>query len=232
MKPPIQAIVFDKDGTLFDFQSTWAPVFIELLDVLKLGAKREETAEALKFDLAATRFQPESVFIAGTSGEVARALADVTGLAIVEVEQTLRSVGANARQLPAVPLVPCLGALKQQHTLGLVTNDDEDSARVHLAEVGVLDLFDFVAGFDSGHGAKPEPGQLLAFCEATGATAQATLMVGDSRHDLAAGRAAGMRTAGVLTGVAGAEELADLADVILPDIGHLQSWLLAEANRV
>ncbi len=53
-------------------------------------------------------------------------------------------------------------------------------------------------------------------------------MVGDSTHDLEAGRrAGGMRTIGVLTGLAGgAEELAGLADVILPDIGHIPPLLL------
>jgi phosphoglycolate phosphatase len=50
-------------------------------------------------------------------------------------------------------------------------------------------------------------------------------MVGDSLHDLRAGRAAGMTTIGVLTGVAGAEELSPSADLILPDIGHLPAWL-------
>ncbi|MEK6216586.1 MAG: HAD hydrolase-like protein, partial [Boseongicola sp.] len=52
-----------------------------------------------------------------------------------------------------------------------------------------------------------------------------TLMVGDSRHDLAAGRAAGMGTVAVLTGVAEAADLSDLADVILPDIRGIASWL-------
>jgi phosphoglycolate phosphatase len=50
-------------------------------------------------------------------------------------------------------------------------------------------------------------------------------MVGDSRHDLQAGRAAGMRTVAVLTGIATSPDLRDLADVILPDIGHLPGWL-------
>ena len=45
-------------------------------------------------------------------------------------------------------------------------------------------------------------------------------MVGDSRHDLQAGRAAGMVTLGVLTGPATAAELADVADAVLPDIGR------------
>ena len=50
-------------------------------------------------------------------------------------------------------------------------------------------------------------------------------MVGDSRHDLIAGRAAGMQTVGVLTGMAELADLAPFADVVLPDIGHLPLWL-------
>ena len=51
------------------------------------------------------------------------------------------------------------------------------------------------------------------------------VMVGDSRHDLHAARAAGMVAVGVLTGVAGVSELSDLAEVVLPDIGHLGDWI-------
>ena len=51
------------------------------------------------------------------------------------------------------------------------------------------------------------------------------VMVGDSRHDLEAGRAAGMRAVAVLTGVAVAADLAPHADAVLPDIGHLGAWI-------
>ena len=90
---------------------------------------------------------------------------------------------------------------------------------------GVIELFDFVAGFDSGHGGKPEPGMLLAFARVAGLAPSAVLMVGDSRHDLIAGRRAGMATLAVLTGVAEAADLADLADAVRPDIGHLPTLL-------
>ena len=50
-------------------------------------------------------------------------------------------------------------------------------------------------------------------------------MVGDSRHDLDAGRAAGMRTIAVLTGIAKREDLAPHADVVLADIGAIPGWL-------
>jgi len=53
------------------------------------------------------------------------------------------------------------------------------------------------------------------------------VMVGDSTHDLIAGRAAGMACVGVLTGTAVEGDLAPFADAVLPDIGHLPGWLIA-----
>ena len=66
---------------------------------------------------------------------------------------------------------------------------------------------------------------LLAFCRAVGVVPGQAVMVGDSPHDLVAGRAAGMVTVGVLTGPNGADALKPHADCILPDIGHLPDWL-------
>ena len=89
----------------------------------------------------------------------------------------------------------------------------------------MLDRFAFVAGCDSGHGAKPDPDPLLAFCKTAGVAPGRTAMVGDSLHDLEAGAAAGMQRIGVLTGMALREELAPHADVVLPDIGHIPAWI-------
>ena len=179
----------------------------------------------LGFDTTAGRFRQDSLVIASTTGEVAWALAPVVSREPMDIIDVLNRIGRETAQVPAVPLYPCLSALKARYPLGLVTNDSEAPARTHLAEAGVLELFDFVAGYDSGFGAKPEPGQLLAFAEALKVAPSAVLMVGDSRHDLIAGRKAGMVPVAVLTGVAEAAELADLAEVVLPDVGHLADWI-------
>lgn len=219
------AIIFDKDGTLFDFQATWGGAALALLDAVAPGGMRGRVALALGVDPVTGRFEEDSVMIAGTTGDVVATLVAATGLGAEELQVIADRVGTEAPLAPAVPLRPCLTALSAGRVLGLVTNDTEVPARSHLQAAGIADLFAFVAGYDSGFGRKPGPGQLLAFARATGIAPEATLMVGDSRHDLAAGRAAGMATAGVLTGIAKADELADLADVILPDIGHLEGWL-------
>jgi len=142
------------------------------------------------------------------------------------IEAVLTDLALDAPLTPAVPLAPLLDSLTRAGVaLGVMTNDAEVAARAHLGSAGVLDRFAFIAGFDSGHGAKPSPTPLLAFADAVGRDPAQIAMVGDSTHDLIAGRAAGMRTVGVLTGPATRADLAPLADVVLPDIGHLPGWL-------
>ncbi|MCG6882376.1 MAG: HAD family hydrolase [Silicimonas sp.] len=221
----IEAILFDKDGTLFDFQATWSLAYLDFLAEVAPGALFGPACEAAGYDREAQRFRPDSVVIASTSVEVAAILSPVLNRDPGEIVEVMHRIGGATRQVPAVPLGPCLSALRADYRLGLVTNDSEVPARRHLEEAGVIALFEFVAGYDSGFGAKPGPGQLLAFSEKAGIAPDAVVMVGDSRHDLSAARAAGMVPVGVLTGAAGAADLADLAEVVLPDIGHLADWL-------
>jgi len=226
---PVRGIIFDKDGTLFDFSTTWeawAAAFLR-----RAADGNEERARragaAIGFDLGHTRFLPKSIVIAGTPVEIAGELSahfpDLTFDALVML---LNEEAAHAPQAEAVPLKPFLAALRARGLLlGVATNDAEEPARAHLRSAGVESLFDFIAGSDSGFGGKPAPGQLLGFCTDTGLSAESVVMVGDSTHDLHAGRAAGMRTIGVLTGMAASEVLAPYADSVLPDIGALPGWL-------
>ncbi len=221
----IKAIIFDKDGTLFSFQDTWRVWARAVLDELtETDAKRHAVAAAIGFDLSANAFRADSVVIAGTAADITRALEPILPNR-PDIIEVLDEHSANTPQAPVPGLHATLEALSRDHVLGLMTNDSEVPARAHLAQVGIADRFSFVAGYDSGYGAKPDPGPLLAFSDAVGVLPHETLMVGDSRHDLVAGRAAGMGTVGVLTGVADAQDLVDLADVILPDIRGIAGWL-------
>jgi phosphoglycolate phosphatase len=223
-----QGVVFDKDGTLFDFHATWsawAAGFVASLARDQDHAIR--LAARLRFDLQARTFHSDSPVIAGTVVEVAALLLpDLPGVGPGELIDRINAAAVEAPQVAAAPLRPLLEALRAAGLrLGVATNDAEAPALAHLDRAGVLDLFDFVAGYDSGHGGKPAPGQLLAFAAATGVDPARAVMVGDSTHDLDAGRAAGMATVGVLTGLAGEADLAPHADVVLPDIGALPGWL-------
>lgn len=229
---PIKGLCFDKDGTLFDFAATWEAWAQAFLRRAAEGDEARATllGEAIGFDLGQGKFAPDSLVIAGTAGEVADALMPhFARMSRKNLLEMLNEEAARAPQQPAVPLRPLLEALRAQDlVLGVATNDAEGPALAHLGAAGVADLFDFIAGYDSGHGGKPAPGQLLAFAAAVGLPPAQIVMVGDSTHDLHAGRAAGMRTIGVLTGTALAAQLAPHADVVLTDIGEIPAWLSAQ----
>jgi phosphoglycolate phosphatase len=225
----IHAVLFDKDGTLFGFQASWGAWAAAAIADLSEGRddRAAGLAAAMGFDPEAGRFAPDSPVIASTSAEVAaRLLPLLPDHDAGSLSARLNRLAAAARMVEAVPLAPLMAELRGRGLrLGVATNDAAAAAAAHLAAAGLSGSFDFVAGYDSGFGAKPAPGMLLAFAAHTGLSPETVAMVGDSTHDLAAGRAAGMRTIGVLTGPAQPGDLAPLADLILPDIGHLPSLL-------
>ena len=235
--PPIGGILFDKDGTLFDFGRTWGDFTEAVLDRLAPdGAAWRAMAEAAGYRPRERSFVAGSPVVAGTNRDLAQIWAahrpDLGAAAIERLldKAVLAASGDPAFLYPAVDDLPGLlarlraGGLR----LGVATHDTEQAARRQLGLVGAAGAFDFIAGYDSGHGLKPGPGMVRAFAAAVGLAPRALVMVGDSRHDLEAARSAGVGLAvGVLTGPATHDDLAPLADRVLPSIAHLPD-LLAE----
>jgi len=227
--PAVRAVLFDKDGTLFSFQATWGGWTADLIAGLAPAdpARRCALARALAFDLDARVFRPESPVIAGTlDAAVDLLLPALPGWPRADLRALVVRRSMEVRPVAAVPLAPLLAQLSEAGlALGVATNDAEAPTRAQLARLGLGAAFGFVAGADSGHGAKPDPGPCRAFLAAAGVAPGAAVMVGDSLHDLHAGRAAGMRCLGVLTGPADRATLAPHADAVLADIGALPGWL-------
>jgi phosphoglycolate phosphatase len=230
----IEGILFDKDGVLFDFQKTWGAWTQGVITQFAGGDPRlaGRLADALDFDAEAGSFRRGSFVIAGTAQEVVDALCrELPNWEAGALFAHLKDLTAQAPQVEAVPLRPTLTALKARGLrLGIATNDTEAAARANVASVGALELFDFVAGSDSGFGAKPAPGMCHGFAQAMDLRPEAIVMVGDSTHDMFAARAAGVGRIAVLTGVATKDDLAPHADAVLPDIGALGAWLDARAG--
>jgi len=95
-----------------------------------------------------------------------------------------------------------------------------------------LDLHDlrrFFVSLQTGdrHPSKPAPGMILTALAETGATAERTVMVGDTRFDIEMAINAGVTPVGVAWGYHGVEELtAAGADTIAPDVAVLTRVLL------
>ncbi|MEL7459469.1 MAG: HAD family hydrolase [Pseudomonadota bacterium] len=225
----IKALIFDKDGTLTDFTATWGAGARHIFDAL-VGDdtdRKRQLGAAIGFNWDEGTFVPGSVGVTGPETAVLERLAPLLpDYSRDALDITYYGAARQVVQRPVVELGPYFARLAAAgYRLGVVTNDAEAPARAHMQQHGVLAHLDFLAGFDSGHGAKPDPGPLLAFAAQTGVAPEDTLMIGDSHFDLQAARAAGMGAIGVLTGAASETELGALADAVLPDISHLPGWL-------
>jgi phosphoglycolate phosphatase len=234
----VLGVLFDKDGTLVDFDETWGPATHAIIHALAAGDPELMRAQAdtLQFSLDDKRFHPTSPLIAGSSASYGQLWGDSLGrtdiaalkreidrLAAIESLKALTPIGE-----PAV----ALGALKAMGLrLGIATNDSEHSARRQVVALGLDEAIEFVAGYDSGHGGKPEPGMVLAFARHLGVAPDQIAMVGDSLHDLEAARAAGALAVAVLSGPAGREELAPHADHVVDDIEALPALFAALAAK-
>lgn len=94
------------------------------------------------------------------------------------------------------------------YRLGVVTSKLRAGAFRGLERCGFEDLFEIVVGADDVELPKPNPEPVLKAVALLDADARSTVFVGDSPHDLAAGREAGVQTAAVLWGPFGRVELA------------------------
>jgi len=227
----IKGILFDKDGTLFAFSDTWADWSVSFFTALAPDSVelRRSLGDKVGFDWDSKEYKVGSLAVNSAVDEQCRLLATVHPT--LDAKQ-IEEIAFHSLQDTTAKSVCDLDALmtvfqKRGFTLGVATNDFEDSAHNQMKEVGIHHHFEFICGFDSGYGAKPAAGMILGFCEKMGLAPHEVAMIGDSTHDLEAGRAAGVGlNVGVLTGPARSEDIAHVADVILDDISHLPAYLV------
>jgi len=225
----IRGILFDKDGTILDYARTWVPTNREVALHAASGDKQlaAELLRAHGQDPDTGAVVGGSLLAAGSIAEIAEAFAAHLGVrapANLKTELGRVFTEGGARHAVLIPGADrTLATLKRRGLrIGVATNDSIGGLKASLQGTGTLDLFDFEAGFDSGHGTKPDPGMALAFCRAVGLEPGEIAVVGDAAHDLAMGRAARVGlTVGVLSGTGTAEQLQPLADLLVGSINDL-----------
>jgi len=132
--------------------------------------------------------------------------------AMVQTYRTYNLTHHDALVQPYEGIVDEIRRLKQHRKrLGVVTSKLRDGAMRGLRVSGLEQTFDLVVGCDDVTHSKPHPEPVLKAIAKLGVTADETVFVGDSRHDMESGRAAGVKIAAVLWGPFDRAHLEDLS---------------------
>lgn len=187
-----KAIVFDWDGTLFDSISSCWEVYQEVFDEFKIPR------------IALEQFREEFI---GDYHEYYL----FKGIK----ENDLRKVDELWRRLFSKKKVSLFShvhsTLKQLHErkvkIALVSNGDGARIREELKQHRIFSFFNAIVTSDDVKQFKPSPNGIIIALKRLGVKKNEVLYVGDSEDDVRAGKRAGIKTAGVLSGLHSRERL-------------------------
>jgi len=209
-------LVFDLDGTLVDSVPDLRAALNEML--------RERGRPPLSLP------QVKRMVGDGAPAMVARAL-DASGADPAEpgaLARFLEIYEADAVRLtrPYPGVQETLTALRRRgYRTAICTNKPQRATIAVIEGLGLLPLFDAIAGGDRFPVRKPDPGHLLRLIDELGARVAATAMIGDNENDAAAARAAGVRLVLMTYGYPRVDPRSLAADALLEHFSELPQAL-------
>lgn len=230
----IKALLFDKDGTLLDYDKTWLPINREVALFAANGdlGLADELLAAGGHDPKTDRVAPNAPFASAGLDGLTDLLTRHLGpnRARPDLKRNIARIftEGGAQHSTLLPHVrkTLLELSARGYVLGLATNDTATGLEASLAKHDVLNLFAFRCGCDSGHGAKPAPGMVQAFSASTHISMTAIAVIGDSVHDLAMAHAAGAGAAiAVLSGTGTQSDLSPEASLVIASVADLPALL-------
>ena len=234
-------VVFDKDGTLIDFEFMWGRLAVAWVERLTAGvdneALRRELYRSMGYDPQQQRTEPQSpLAIASTSQlqTIAAAVLYRHGIPWPEAEDRARSAfRQTAADLPLADLIrptgDVAGLLERLQGAGVrvavITTDHRAETEETLHIMGIAHLVDHLVCGDDDLPSKPASDTLLATCDKLGVEPVRVVVVGDTVADLlmAQRAGAGLKVA-VLTGAGDRALLRAHADVVLHSIDDIAVW--------
>jgi phosphoglycolate phosphatase len=192
-----KAILFDLDGTLIDSVPDLASAVNLMLQKLDRDTFSEDTIRYWVGNGAQVLVKRA---LSGQT-EIDESLDSVLFQKALDIFLTLYADKLCEDTMPYPNVSNTLHTLKGSgYRLVIVTNKPYDFVAPILKGLKLDMLFEFWLGGDSLEKKKPDPLPLLHACEKLNLTVEQCVMVGDSRNDLLAAKAAGMQSIGVSYG--------------------------------
>jgi HAD superfamily hydrolase (TIGR01509 family) len=221
-KPDPLALLWDVDGTMID---TTVLIASSLGYMYRKFYKVEVPFDELRGLIGLALFEQATLY--GDPAEHGTDLQTVMDDYIRHYE---------ARKHEEVILQPVVEVLIEGKRRGfptaLFTSKNDEEISNTLPRLGIANYVDAIVSADSAPRPKPNPDGLLLAMERLNispADAGRCLFIGDTVHDLKAGRAAGVRTVGVTWGAAGRKRLeAEQPDFLCDDTDELRRCLFRQ----
>ncbi len=230
-----KAIIFDKDGTLIDFDRFWVTITRHaLLDLLGELGREDISPEQVLFALGVEDGVTDitSVFSYGTFAQVGQCVhqylltqgCDCPEEQVVNRMQELFHLHLD-KGVIAPGCADVRGLLERLQALGLTlavaTTDDPVTTARCLKELGIDDCFALVYTDDGVCPPKPDPFIIHDLCARLSLCPEQVVMVGDSVNDMRFARNGGVRAIGVAKGAKNHATLTRHADAVIGDISHI-----------
>ncbi|HUR61065.1 MAG TPA: HAD family hydrolase [Candidatus Thermoplasmatota archaeon] len=211
--PPL-AVLWDLDGTLLDSNLSIRSTMNHVLGERGLPP-------FTKADLDALIGHPLREILAAKTPDRAAVEAMALRYRDVYSESGWVTVGLHEGAMPLVQRLRAAG-----HPQAIVTSKGQQESEILLEDLGIAGLFDAVVGDDDVRPLKPDPAPVLEACRLLGCEPARAAMVGDTRFDVGAGKAAGAHAIGVLWGNGSRESLLEAgADALAKDAVALERIL-------
>ena len=230
-----KAIIFDKDGTLLDFDALWLAVsdkaIAEILE--RADAPAFLAGEILAgFGVTDGTVDVDGVLCGGTYGQMAEIVGRVLQKhgRIRTPEQVKKyTVDAYHRHFTAGVVKPIcaelsdtLKTLKERGVLlAVVTSDDRVNAERCLDELGITQYFDEIYADDGTFPVKPDPACIDELCRKYGLSKTEVVVVGDTLTDMRFAENGGVRAVGIAKTARNAAVLRAATDTVVEDPSHL-----------
>lgn len=213
-KARILGILFDLDGTLVDSRNAYSEAARVAFAIFGKNLPPFETVMEIPRRLE--RGMP----VVDLVGHNWRVFLDVYLKTYYSITKS------KTKPIPNVRVT--LQTLSKRAKLALVTMRFVPKSEIieELGKFGLAQFFTYIVTALDSHKPKPSPEALIETVRGLDLNLCDCMMVGDSVTDVRAGKAAGMITVAVLSGLFSKEELSvELPDIILNDVTELPSFL-------
>ena len=233
-------IIFDKDGTLLDFDAYWIPVSkAALSDMVKIAELDEKVVSEIfdAFDVKNGITAITSSLCYGTYDDMGHDIFGVLSkysskLSEDEVKRLTRElyhkhIKKGKIKPTSEKLCDTLAKLKKDgYILGVVTSDAPLVTDECLKALNIRDFFSFIISDDGIMPTKPNPKSIEFLCEKYAMSKNELLMVGDTLADVAYAKNGGIEVFGLAKTDENSKILeSNGADAVIGEISEIYTML-------